>query len=931
MAEQHSGEGAGPSDASVSNSDSTLQLNVKTLDSRIYTFQAEKNMPVLSFKGKIADQVGVPVGQQRLIFRGKVLKDEHSLSEYRILHMENGDTLHLVERQPTQDQTSAGTGADTSGNTGSQGNDPGAGIPRNRIGQISHSVVLGSFNLGDQGEGAGSDLTRVIGAVLNSLGVGSQGMTNGGVGAVNAAPTNHSGPVPQGTNTEPEHGRTGVPSQAQSPFGQPFFSQPFSIPLMSASIPPPSLNLPIPDSLITLSEFMSRMEAVLSQNGYDAPSSTTSSADQPLPELSSYAPGMPTPEALSAVLRHAQRLLSGHAVSALSHIAGRLEQEAGSTDVSVRNQVQSDSVQVGLAMQHLGALFLELGRTILMLRMGQSPAEAVVNSGPAVYISASGPNPIMVQPFPHQTSPLFNAPASAPNSGASIPVGIVGSAPRNINIHIHAGASLPPVVSPIVARGAGGEGIPGERNGSTAAAASGAARVFPVRNVIATAVPSRSATIAVTPVTGASQPIVGVSTSQPPELAAMVSEVNTQIRNILENMRADNQSSARQQENTPPNSSVVSDGVAGAIDPSSSLQPEFSEEGQANPPSDSSKANEGVGQVSASCVSRELSEHSESILKDGETSGDSVKSSGVTEAPLGLGGGLQPKRRGQQSKIQLRRGEGGASSSVDQSQAARASGQQVLQSLLSQSSHGRNPINPPVGTGQTFQARGQGLDNVQSGAQPSDGQVDVTGMMSQLLDSPALNGLLSGVAQQTGVGSPNVLRNMLQQFTQNPAMRNTVNQIAQQVDRDELRNVFTGTGTGQGGNLDFSSMLQQMMPVVSQVLGSVSVENEQVQNLMPGLPPQGNRMLNRDDLSFSQGSQSDMQAVVQQIAAQGSPQDIFRALIQNASEISGTDTNIDEVMESFSSNEELVEQFTATLRSDLARRLQEDSTSGNEP
>ncbi|KAL6965465.1 hypothetical protein U1Q18_036517 [Sarracenia purpurea var. burkii] len=54
-------------------------------------------------------------------------------------------------------------------------------------------------------------------------------------------------------------------------------------------------------------------------------------------------------------------------------------------------------MQVGLAMQHLGALLLKLGRTILTLRMGQSPAESYVNAGPAVYISPSGPNPIMVQ------------------------------------------------------------------------------------------------------------------------------------------------------------------------------------------------------------------------------------------------------------------------------------------------------------------------------------------------------------------------------------------------------------------------------------------------------------------------------------------------------------------------------------------------------
>lgn len=86
--------------------------------------------------------------------------------------------------------------------------------------------------------------------------------------------------------------------------------------------------------------------------------------------------------------------------------------------------MQTESVLIGQAMQHLGALLLELGRTILTLRMGQSPvcpfllllvakhflkmlflqslncslqAESSVNAGPAVYISPTGPNPIMVQ------------------------------------------------------------------------------------------------------------------------------------------------------------------------------------------------------------------------------------------------------------------------------------------------------------------------------------------------------------------------------------------------------------------------------------------------------------------------------------------------------------------------------------------------------
>ena len=41
----------------------------------------------------------------------------------------------------------------------STGNEAGVGAPRNR--QIAHSVVLGTFNVGDQGEGIVPDLSRV--------------------------------------------------------------------------------------------------------------------------------------------------------------------------------------------------------------------------------------------------------------------------------------------------------------------------------------------------------------------------------------------------------------------------------------------------------------------------------------------------------------------------------------------------------------------------------------------------------------------------------------------------------------------------------------------------------------------------------------------------------------------------------------------------
>lgn len=910
MAEQLPTEGAGSSGASASNSDSTVELNIKTLDSQIYKFHVDKNMPVSSFKGKIADQIGVPVGQQRLIFRGKVLKDEHLLTEY---YIENGDTLHLVERQPTQPQTSSAAGsADLSGNGGAQGNDGSAGAPRNRIGQISHSVVLGTLNVGDQSEGVVSDLTRVIGAVLNSLGVGSQPTINAPVVSQTATSSNSSGP--QGSDTEQARGNTGEQSQAgnQSQFGQPFLSQPF-VPFTGASFPPPALNMPIPDSLNTLLEFMTHMERVLSQNGYQStpPDSTT---DQPATELPSNARGLPTPEALSTVLRLAQQLLGGHAVAALSHIAGRLEQDGGSTDDSVRNQIQTESVQVGLAMQHLGALLLELGRTILTLRMGRSPGEAVVNAGPAVYISPSGPNPIMVQPFPHQTSSLFTAASVSPPNTANLgSVGIIGNTPRNINIHIHAGTSLAPIVSAVGARAAAGDVAQGERSSATNND-SGASRVFPVRNVIASAVPSR-ATIAVSPLPNTSQPLGGVSTSQSSDAASLssaIADVNSRIMNLLENMRTENQTPGQQDNQSVPSSSAP-DGGSGEgteLHPVSTPEPKAQE-----------KQTEGHEHTSRH-LGGEVAGTSECNVHEAQKSCDiGDKATGAKDVPLGLGGGLQPKRRSRQSTTQLKSSEGGTSNIPDQSQQAGASGQEVLQTLASLSAAGRMDSNDLAP-----RPSGQGLGEGVAGARGSDGQPDVTSMMSEVLQSPALNGLLSGVAQQTGVGSPDVLRNMLQQFTQSPAMRNTLNNLVQQVDTEEIRDMFAGTGSGQDTGLDFSRMIQQMMPVVSQVLGGGPVRNERPQNVVPNQLPQfDDRSLGTRNRSMGEISQNGLQQVVHRIALESPSRDIFSAVVQNAAEHSETAER--ELVDGLCSNEDLANEFLEMLTRDLRLRLEGGSGS----
>lgn len=156
-----------------------------------------------------------------------------------------------------------------------------------------------------------------------------------------------------------------------------------------------------------------------------------------------------------------------------------------------------------------------------------------------------------------------------------------------------------------------------------------------------------------------------------------------------------------------------------------------------------------------------------------------------------------------------------------------------------------NSNNPSPG--QLPSSVGQVTDGRPSGGQGSAGQVDMASVMSQVLHSPALDGLLTGVSEQTGMGSSDGLRNMLQQFAQSPQMRNAVNQIAQQVDSQDVESVFSGLG-GQGGGIDFSRMFQQMMPIVSRALGSGSTASQPFSLGEPQPQPQYNqRDLSRDE------------------------------------------------------------------------------------
>eukprot|EP01115_Flamella_aegyptia_P002654 TRINITY_DN136776_c0_g1_i1.p1 TRINITY_DN136776_c0_g1~~TRINITY_DN136776_c0_g1_i1.p1 ORF type:complete len:76 (+),score=22.25 TRINITY_DN136776_c0_g1_i1:56-283(+) len=70
-----------------------MQIKIKTLTGRPINLDCDPDDTIKRIKERVEEKEGIPPPQQRLIFGGKALADENTVSFYKITA---GNTLHLV-------------------------------------------------------------------------------------------------------------------------------------------------------------------------------------------------------------------------------------------------------------------------------------------------------------------------------------------------------------------------------------------------------------------------------------------------------------------------------------------------------------------------------------------------------------------------------------------------------------------------------------------------------------------------------------------------------------------------------------------------------------------------------------------------------------------------------------------------------------------
>lgn len=118
--------------------DAKIAFKVKTSSDGNHSIELAETATVLDLKNLLstAEYENVPADRQRLIYSGRVMKNEETLSTYKI---KSGNTIHMVKSaQSNAAQNPANAGATSAGNGGAA-----AGVPTNMAAGTANNPLAG--------------------------------------------------------------------------------------------------------------------------------------------------------------------------------------------------------------------------------------------------------------------------------------------------------------------------------------------------------------------------------------------------------------------------------------------------------------------------------------------------------------------------------------------------------------------------------------------------------------------------------------------------------------------------------------------------------------------------------------------------------------------------------------------------------------------
>eukprot|EP00347_Sterkiella_histriomuscorum_P000368 403376132 len=129
-----------------------INIRIKTMDSSECQIEILKCADVKELKQKIEQKMRVPVGRQRLIFQGKLLKEGTTLASYRIQNLQVVHLVANIQQRPEQNQQQSQTSQ-----AQNQANQPNQRAPIGQGFNLSNTMINGG-----QGIDLVSEITRSI-------------------------------------------------------------------------------------------------------------------------------------------------------------------------------------------------------------------------------------------------------------------------------------------------------------------------------------------------------------------------------------------------------------------------------------------------------------------------------------------------------------------------------------------------------------------------------------------------------------------------------------------------------------------------------------------------------------------------------------------------------------------------------------------------